>query len=203
MAYLIAALIGYLLGCSNMARYVAYFKNVDITANGSCNPGTANTVVVIGWRAGILVGAHDIGKAVLAVLIAWLLFPHVAGVGAVAGVVCVIGHIYPVFMKFVGGKGFAPYIGLMMALDWRFGLVILALVVLATVVTDYIVVGTTITVLSLPVYLLILSAGWITVVPVCVATAVILWKHRQNYVRIFKGTEIGLRSTAKKEHRVQ
>ncbi len=202
MAYVIAALIGYLLGCSNMARYVAYFKNVDIMSNGSGNPGTANTVVLIGWRAGILVGAHDIGKSALAVLVAWLLFPNIEGVAAVAGAACVIGHIYPVFMKFAGGKGFAPYIGLMLVLDWRFGLVILALVVLVTVVTDYIVVGTTITVLGLPVYLLVLSAGWITIVPVLLTTLVIIWKHRQNYVRICKGTEIGLRSTARKEHRV-
>ena len=203
MAYAVAALIGYLLGCSNMARYVAYFKNVDIMHNGSCNPGTANTVVVIGWWAGVLVGIHDIGKSVLAALIAWLLFPGVAGVAAVAGAACVIGHIYPVFMKFAGGKGFAPYIGLMLALDWRFGLVILALVVLATVVTDYIVVGTTITVLSLPVYLLIISAGWIAALSAALTSLVIIWKHRQNYVRIWKGTEIGLRSTAKKEHRVK
>ena len=203
MAYVIAGLIGYLLGCSNMARYVAYFKNVDIMHNGSCNPGTANTVVVIGWWAGILVGAHDIGKSVLAGLIAWLLFPQVEGVAAVAAAACVIGHIYPVFTKFVGGKGFAPYIGMMLLLDWRFGLVILALVVLATILTDYIVVGTTITVLGLPVYLLIFFAGWITIVPVVLTTLVIIWKHRQNYVRIVKGTEIGLRSTAKKEHRVK
>ena len=201
MAYVIAVLMGYLLGCSNMARYVAYFKNIDIMSKGSCNPGTANTVVVIGWWAGVLVGIHDIGKSVLAAALAWLIFPEVEGIAAVAGAACVIGHIYPVFMKFAGGKGFAPYIGLMLALDWRFGLVILALVVLATVVTDYIVVGTTITVLSLPVYLLICAYGWISIVPVALTTLLIIWKHRQNYVRICKGTEIGLRSTAKKEHR--
>lgn len=202
MAYLIVAVIGYLLGCSNMARYIARYKKVDIMTQGSCNPGTANTVVLIGWRAGVLVALHDIGKSVLSVAIARMLFGDTEGVAAVAGVACVLGHIFPVFVKFAGGKGFAPYIGLALSLDWRFALVILVIVVLVTLITDYIVVGTTITVLSLPVYLWIVSAGWISIVPVCIATAVVIFEHRKNYVRILNGTEIGLRSTAKKEHRV-
>ncbi len=202
MAYVIAAVIGYLLGCSNMALYIARYKKVDIRAKGSGNPGTANTVVLVGWKAGVLVGLHDIGKGVLAVLIAKTLFPQTDGIAEVAGAACVIGHIYPVFLKFKGGKGFASYIGMALALDWRFTLAVLAVVVLVTVIFDYIVIGTTITVVSLPIYLLIVAAGWIALLATCIATATVVFVHRINYVRIWNGTEIGLRSTVKKEHRV-
>lgn len=203
MAYLIVFVIGYLLGCSNLAAIIAKVKGVDLASKGSGNPGTSNAVILMGWRIGVLVGIHDIGKAVLAVVLAKLLFPNTVGCAEAAGVACVIGHIFPVFMKFKGGKGFASYIGMMVALNWKFALVVLAAVVLVTLVFDYLVVGTTLTVISLPAYMAVTSVGWIPVLIICIATAVIIFKHRKNYVRIWKGTEIGLRSTIKGEHRVK
>lgn len=203
MAYIIVTALGYLLGCSNMAFYLAKRRGVDLAARGSGNAGASNAAIVLGWRAGVLVAVHDIGKACLAILIARLLFPNTADIAEVAGVACVLGHIFPVFLSFRGGKGFASFVGMMLALDWKFALVVLAAVLLVTVVFDYLVIGTTLTVISLPVYLLLTSAGWLPVLAVCAAGAVILWKHRQNYLRIFRGTEIGLRSTLKGEHRVK
>lgn len=75
MHYLLILLIGYLLGCSNMAVYLAAAQNVDLRSGGSGNPGASNALILMGWRAGLLVGAHDIAKAVLAVLLCRLLFP--------------------------------------------------------------------------------------------------------------------------------
>ena len=203
MTYFIVVVIGYLLGCSNMASYLAKAKGVDLSAKGSGNPGASNAAILMGWRAGVLVGIHDIGKAVLAVCIAKLLFPSKVGCGEMAGVACVIGHIFPVFFAFRGGKGFAAFIGMMVALNWKFALVILAAVVIVTVVFDYLVIGTTLTVVSLPVYMTAVSAGWFPVLLVGIATAGIIFKHRTNYGRIWKGTEIGLRSTMKGEHRTK
>ena len=203
MAYAIACIVGYLLGCSNMAFYLAKAKDIDLASKGSGNPGTSNAVILMGWRAGILVGIHDIGKALLAVNLARWLFPEVDGIAAIAGTACVLGHIFPVFMRFKGGKGFASYIGMALALNWKFALIILAAVVLFTIVFDYIVIGTTLTVVSLPVYLFFASAGLIAVLAVCLATVVIIAKHRKNYVQIWNGTEIGLRSALKGEHRVK
>ena len=157
----------------------------------------------MGWRAGILVAVHDAGKALVAVIIGKLLFPDVRGIAVVAGAACVLGHIFPIFLKFKGGKGFASYIGMILAVNWKFALIVLAAVIIITVVFDYLVIGTTITVVSLPVYLFFTSAGWIAVTAACAATAVIIFQHRKNYVRIWKGTEIGLRSTMKGEHRVK
>jgi len=203
MAYLIVCALGYFLGCSNMAVYLAKFKGVDMRAGGSGNPGASNAAILMGWRAGILVGLHDIAKALAAVLIAGALFPEVHGCAEAAGVACVLGHMFPVFLKFRGGKGFASFIGMMLALDWKFALIILAAVVVVTAIFDYLVIGTTLTVVSLPVYMAATGAQWLPVLTVCVAAAAIVYRHRANYVRIYKGTEIGLRSTMKGEHRVK
>lgn len=201
--YMIVILGAYLLGCSNMAVYLGKLKKVDLRAGGSGNPGTSNATLLMGWRAGILVGIHDIGKGVLAVLLARWLFPALEYADVTAGVACVLGHIFPVFMKFRGGKGLAAYIGMILALNWKFALIILAVLVIVTVLTDYIVVGTVTTVTASPVVLGFLTHSIVLAVVLCVATAVIIYKHRDNYVRIWKGTEIGLSSAFKKDHRVK
>jgi glycerol-3-phosphate acyltransferase PlsY len=202
MGYLIVAILAYLVGCSNMAVYLAKLRNVDLK-NGSGNPGTSNATILMGWGAGVLVGIHDIGKGILAVLLAELAFPQIPYIGAVAGVACVLGHIFPAFMKFKGGKGFASFIGMTVALNWKFALIILAVVVIVTLITDYLVVGTVTMVVATPVVVGILAHSVLLAVIICVATAVILYRHRENYTKIRNGTEIGLLSTIKGKNRVK
>ena len=203
MGYILVIVTAYLLGCSNMALYMSKIKKVDARAGGSGNLGASNATALMGWRVGILVGVHDVGKSALAVLLARFFFPELAYIGAVAGVASVLGHIFPFYLKFRGGKGFASYFGMTLALNWKLALVIGILIVLVTVITDYIVAGTTLTILSVPVYM-----GWaehsiLLALILCIATAVIIYKHRMNYVRMYNGTEIGLRSVAKGQHRVK
>lgn len=203
MGYLIIILGAYLLGSSNLALYLFKWKKVDARNNGSGNLGASNATVLLGWSAGIAVAIHDIGKAAVSVILARILFPNLEYAGAAAGVACVLGHIFPFYLKFRGGKGFASYLGMTLALNWKFAIVILVLVGVAMVVTDYIVAGTTLTILSTPVYMGIITHNLILALILCIATAVIIYKHRDNYVRIWNGTEIGLRSAAKGEHRVK
>ena len=203
MGYIIVILAAYLLGSSNMAFYISKLKHVDARSGGSGNLGASNATLLMGWWAGILVAIHDIGKSALAVILAKLLFPELEHIGAVAGVASVLGHIYPFYLKFQGGKGFASYLGMTLALNWKFALVIMVLVVVVTLVTDYIVMGTTLTIISTPAYLGWTSGSLILALILCIATAVIIYKHRMNYVRIWKGTEIGLLSAVKGEHRVK
>ena len=87
--------------------------------------------------------------------------------GFIAGVACVLGHMFPFYLKFKGGKGFASYLGMILAINWKVALCILAAVVILTVLTDYIVVGTVTSVVSFPIYTAIRS-GWLPlVIPVC------------------------------------
>lgn len=196
MHYLLILLIGYLLGCSNMAVYLAAAQNVDLRSGGSGNPGASNALILMGWRAGLLVGAHDIAKAVLAVLLCRLLFPAVPLAGALSGAACVVGHMFPFYMRFHGGKGFAAYLGMTLALNWRFALLLLLAVSLITLVTDYVVLGTMTTVISVPLYSAWSGSGT-TALLLLPLSAIIIYKHRDNLVRICRGTEIGLRSASR------
>ena len=203
MEYAIVILLSYILGSSNMAKYLAMAKKVDLTAGGSGNLGASNAVILMGWGAGVLTGIHDIGKSALAVILARLVFPDAPHIGAVAGVASVLGHIYPFWMNFKGGKGFASYLGMTLALNWKFAIVVLALVVAVTLITDYIVAGTTTTIVLVPIYMGISTGSLVLPLILLVATAVIAWKHKDNYVRIYKGTEIGFRSAGRGDHRVK
>ena len=202
MRYILVILAAYLIGTSNMAFYLAKYKKADIRAAGSGNLGASNTTLLLGWRAGVLVGIHDIGKAVLAVLLAQFLFPELPYVGAVAGVACVLGHIFPVFLKFRGGKGFASYIGMGLALHWKMMLVILILMVIVTVITDYIVAGTMTTIITVPVTLGILTRDWILPLILLVASGIMVYVHRENFVRILNGTELGLSNAIRGDKRL-
>ena len=199
--YLLSALAGYLLGCSNMALYLSKLMKTDLRKGGSGNLGASNAMIVLGWRAGIVVGVHDIGKAVLAVVLARYFFPELPLIGAVAGVFCVLGHMFPVFLRFRGGKGFASYLGMTLALNWRFALLVLAAVTLVTLITDYIVAGTMTTIFCVPIYLGIAEHSWLLAAILCAASAVIMCKHRENFVRIWNGTEMGLRRANRGEGR--
>ncbi len=203
MAYFIAIVAGYLLGSSSMAFYLSKLRKVDFRSHGSGNLGASNATAIFGWGAGVLVALHDIGKAVLAVLLARLLFPGVENIGLVAGVASVLGHIFPFYLKFRGGKGFASFWGMTLALNWKLALILAIVSILITLITDYIVLATTTNIITVPLYFGITTHSLIPPLILLIATAVILYKHRDNYRRILKGEEIGLRSVSKGDHRVK
>lgn len=202
MHYILIALCAYILGSSSMSFYIGKLKGVKIQEAGSKNLGASNTMILLGWKYGILVGIHDIAKSALAVILAVYFFPNLPYVGVIAGVASVLGHIFPFYLKFKGGKGFASYLGMTFALNWKLALVICVIIVIATLITDYIVIGTTLTITIVPIFFGIVTKGWAVPLILLIATFVIIYKHRMNYVHIFKGTEIGLRSANRGEHRV-
>jgi len=201
LKYMIVILFSYLVGTSSMSLYLAKLKGVNIREKGSKNLGASNAMILMGWKAGILVGIHDIGKAALAVILAKTFFPDSSYIGAVAGVAAVIGHIFPFYLKFKGGKGFASFIGMALAIHWKCALILMLVVVVVTLITDYIVVGTMTTILSFPAYMGYQSHNYILPLIILIASLVIIYKHRENLVRIYKGTEIGFRSANRGDHR--
>lgn len=203
MGYLIVIALAYLIGTSSMTLYLSKLQNINMRAGGSGNLGASNAVLLMGWKAGVLVALHDIGKAVLAVWLAERFFPSLPYIGAVAGVCSVLGHIFPFYLNFKGGKGFASYFGMTLGLNWKLALVIFFVVLAVTILTDYIVIGTVTTTLSVPAYLGLVQRDWILPSILLIASAVIWYKHRENFVRILNGTEIGLKSAFKGEHRVK
>ena len=200
LLYIAILLLAYLMGCSNMALYLSIYKGVDLRAAGSKNLGASNAMVLMGWGPGVIVAVHDIGKALLAVVLARHFGQGLPFIAAAAGVACVLGHMFPFFLRFRGGKGFASYLGMTLALNWKFALLVMVLVALVTLISDYIVVGTVTTVLLVPAYMAFTHGLYFSAI-LCIATAAILIKHRENYVRIYRGTEIGLRKANRGEHR--
>ena len=201
-SYSLVVLIGYLLGSLNLAVLLAKRRGVDLRAGGSGNPGASNTVTLMGWKAGALVAIHDIFKAFLAVWLCRRLFPALPYAGVIAGVCSVLGHIFPFYLHFRGGKGFASYLGMALALDWKFALAIGLVIIIVVLITDYIVAGTMATVVSFPIYNAI-RQQYVTALLLAAATLLIIWKHRENLVRICRGTEIGVRSAGKGNYRVK
>ena len=201
MGYFISILVAYLLGSVSMAYFLTKQKNVDARKQGTGNLGASNTKVLLGWGPAVIVAVHDIGKGLIAVLLARFLFPELPYVGAAAGVACVLGHIFPFYLGFRGGKGLATFIGMTGGLNFWLACAMGVLLALITVLTNYIALGTIAVSVVVPVALGILTGDWIQSMILGVATAVMLCKHWENLVRIKNGTEIGLRDSGK--HKVK
>jgi glycerol-3-phosphate acyltransferase PlsY len=189
---LLASLVGYLLGASNMAYYLARIKKVDIRQHGSGNLGASNATIVLGKKFGILTFFHDVGKTVLAIFLMKWFFPNDEYLTIFAGASSVLGHIYPFYLKFKGGKGLASFMGVLLALDWQIFLIMLFGAVLITIISNYIVFGT-VTVTTVSPIVLFFTNGWIFAVVLAVASFAIIWKHRENFVKLKNGKEIGFR----------
>ena len=203
--YFAAALTAYLVAGWNPAiTFSKLIYHQDIRTCGSKNPGFTNFKRCFGNRWAWFVLALDLLKAALVVLLfaglfGWQLDCRQLG-AAYTGLFAVLGHAYPVWYRFRGGKGFASYLGMTLALNWKFALLVMVLVALVTLISDYIVVGTVTTVLLVPAYMAFTHGLYFSAI-LCIATAAILIKHRENYVRIYRGTEISLRKANRGEHR--
>ena len=201
MGYFLTAIMGYLLGCSNLAYYIGRSAQKDIRQSGSGNLGASNATILFGWKAGVAVAIHDAGKALLAVILAKILFPELEHAGAAAGVAAVLGHIFPFYLKFKGGKGTASFIGMTLALNWKLALAVLAVMVLATILTDYLVIGTFSAIVAVPAYMGMFVHNLLLMAIICIASFAIFWKHRENIGRMIRREEIGLRSTMRGDKR--
>ena len=198
-----AILIGYIFGCFQTAYFISKkFNHNDIRDLGSGNAGASNVTSEMGWKFGILTGISDVLKAFIPAKLIVLIFPasfQQVELMAIAGTGAVLGHIYPFFMDFRGGKGIACYIGLLLAIDWRIGLVAIIILILLTVITDYVAVGSILLYLIVPI-LAYYTGTYSNIVTGCAIVLLIvgLIKHWINIQRITNGKETGLRSVFKK-----
>jgi len=202
LPYVITILAAYLLGTLNPALFLSRRRGVDLRAGGSKNLGTANTVILMGWGMGFLVCLFDVGKAALSVLLSQRVFPGTPYLGLIAGVACILGHMFPFYLRFRGGKGFASYVGVMLAVNWRFTLSFAAFAILMAVLTRVIFAATLVTIVSFPVFLAV-TAFWVDAAIIGFASLVILCRHKENFTRILNGTEVRFKQARKGELRVK
>jgi len=187
--FAIMILIGYLLGCFNLAFIISKIKQVDLRKTGSKNLGASNTFITFGKGFGVLVGASDIFKCTLAILLAKLIFPDIDYLPYLVGVACVLGHMFPFYLKFKGGKGFASFVGMTLGINWKFFIIIGICIILITLITKYIVLATMATVISYPIFLFFDTHNWWIVTMIAILSSIIIIKHYKNLIRIAKGEE--------------
>lgn len=196
--------LGYLLGSSSMSFYISKLKKINIKEQGSKNYGASNTMALAGKRAGLAVLVHDILKSFLAILLIRFIldipYNHVEWVLAGIGLFAVLGHIFPFYLKFNGGKGFAPYLGVVLGLDWRLFFGVVLLIFLVAYITDYIVAGTFSTITVTPIYFLVQQKWWVGAIMV-VCSLLLLYKHRVNIKNLKEGKEMKIRSAFMNKYR--
>ena len=104
----------------------------------------------------------------------------------------IVGHIFPFYMQFKGGKGFASYLGMMIGIDLKLGLIIVALTIVLSLLSNYVVVGTLIVLIIVPLYFIYIKAD-ISIIMIMIAiSALIAYKHRINIRRLIAHEEMGV-----------
>lgn len=190
--YFICILVGYLIGTINPSYIVARLRGFDIRKNGSGNAGASNAVIMMGKTIGILCAIFDILKATLVVLIMGKIFPTLTYNFAATAAACILGHIFPFYMGFKGGKGLACLGGVVLAYRPLLFLALLGAELIIALATRYICFVPMTASVIFAVSYGILEKDVISAVILGVAAVVILAKHVKNIKRIFKGTEARL-----------
>lgn len=186
--------IGYLIGCISTGFIVGKFTKTDLRKKGSGNIGTTNAFRVIGFRGGAATFLGDVLKAVLAFIIAYELFREnavVAGFYAATG--AILGHDFPFYLKFKGGKGVAATIGMTICLGVvaspLFAAVTLGIGVLAVLITGCISAGSIAFAIAIPIVAFFRGMPLEIVVVMTGLGILALWKHKENMKRLRAGTE--------------
>jgi len=199
--YVFAAAIGYLLGSCPNGLLVSRARGVDIRRHGSGNIGATNVLRVLGKRLGYLVFALDALKGFAAVWFAFALVSSINPgalyqevVGIVGGVACILGHTFPVWLRFRGGKGVATSAGVLLGL---MPLAVVSVFVVWLILfkgTRYVSVASIGAAFALPLfvvlYLRIKLLTGASLLPFSILIAgVVIWRHRSNIERLLHGNE--------------
>ena len=187
MAGVLATVIGYLLGSFDFAVMASRLRGIDIYQVGSGNPGTANVLRTQGWKVAAPVMLGDMAKGAAAAVIGSTMAGEVAGYAAAFA--AVVGHCFPVWHRFRGGKGVATALGAILWLEPWVGLGMAAVWLAALVLGRISSVGSLLAVVGMVPALVILDVpgapvGWATAMAV-----LIVMRHRENIGRLLAGDE--------------
>ncbi|OQB15681.1 MAG: Glycerol-3-phosphate acyltransferase [Firmicutes bacterium ADurb.Bin193] len=182
---------GYLLGCINSSIILTrLLEKKDVREFGSGNPGFTNTLRSFKRSTAILVFAGDAIKAVIALLIAKIFLPDSDLALYAAGIGVILGHNFPLFHKFKGGKGILVSSVAIMFADWRIGLIIFVVSVFIMFASRYVSLGSITGAVMLPVLAFLFHPGDMPFLMYSLVVSILaIYKHRQNIVRLLNGTE--------------
>jgi len=205
MSYIIVGLIAYLLGSISFSViFSKKFAGVDVRTKGSGNAGSTNVLRVAGKKAALCTLICDVLKGVVAILIAFLVGKIIKADNNIAAILCeiagllvVIGHTFPVFFKFKGGKGVATSLGVLLTINWRLGLICLVFALIIMILTKIVSLGSILAAVLFPVLCLFVPWSFIVssdshlsyIIFSIILALLVIFNHRTNIVRLRNGTE--------------
>ena len=182
-------LLAYLLGSLSSSILVCKLIGLpDPLTTGSKNPGATNVLRIGGKKAAAVALTGDILKGLLPVIITKQISDD-AVILCLVGLTVFLGHLYPIFFKFKGGKGVATVAGVYLGLNWHLFLLLLGIWILAAVLTRYSSIASLTTAASAPVFVYWLIPGFPYILTCSVIALLIFWRHRTNILRLLNGTE--------------
>ena len=202
IARIVAVAIGYVIGLFQTGYLYGKSHGIDIREHGSGNSGTTNTLRTLGWKAGVITFIGDVAKAIIAVVIVHFLFREMDGLKVIelyAGFGAVLGHNFPFYLKFKGGKGIASTSGMILAVCPQAAPLCLILFIVIVLATRYVSLGSIIMVIAFVIQSITYNhLGWLGVesgympefdILAACFTALAIWQHRANIKRLINGTE--------------
>lgn len=202
MERLICVAIGYLFGLFQTGYIYGMINHVDIRKHGSGNAGTTNALRTLGWKAGAITFIGDCLKCVLAVLLVRFIFAdssHVELLAIYAGLGAVLGHNFPFYLNFKGGKGIASTVGLVLAVNPVMFLIVAIVFIAIVWFTQYVSLGSIVIMVLFVIQVVIygqmdgfgLTGGELYefYAIAIVLAALAIWRHRANIKRLATGTE--------------
>ncbi len=191
-------LAAYLLGSVPNAVWIGrVFFNTDVRQYGSNNAGSTNTIRVLGYKAGLPVLLLDIMKGFLAVKMIYLTFYYIPETGEyisfqlLLGLAVIIGHIFPVFANFKGGKGVATLIGVILAIDPVSMLICIGVFMITLIITKYVSLSSMIAGLSFPILVIVVfnTTTSSLVIFSLIVFVLLLFTHQKNIERLLNNQE--------------
>ena len=201
-SYIIVAIIAYAIGSINFSIIISKkIAGFDVREKGSGNAGTTNILRSVGKKAAVLTLLCDVLKGVVAVLIAYMIAKVTKNADKallvqIAGILVVIGHSFPIFFEFKGGKGVATSLGVLLTINWQIGLICLIFALVIMAFGRMVSLGSIGAAILFPVLTLFIhnnfiieSTGIKYFVFSIILAALVIFNHRENIKRLANGTE--------------
>ena len=197
--YIIMGIIAYLIGSINFSILISKKKaGFDIREKGSGNAGTTNMLRTVGKKAALITLVCDILKGVISILLA-LLIGKIAKEAnnsilvQIAGILLIIGHTFPIFFKFKGGKGVATAVGVLLTTNWQIGLICLIFGLVLIALTRMVSLGSITAAILFPILVLFIKTNYIVegnyFIYSLIIAVMVVFNHRENVKRLLSGTE--------------
>lgn len=190
MEILGCVLMGYLIGAFSPSYIIGAMNGFDIRKRGSGNAGASNVIILKGKGLGALCALLDIAKACLALWITGKLFSNCTYAFPITGAACILGHIFPFYMRFRGGKGLACLGGVVLMTDVRLFLVMLSIELIVVLIVNYICIVPMTASVAYAIIYGVMNKEVLSAVIFLAVAVVICMKHMDNLKRIKNGTEV-------------